>query len=1070
MATEAPLQIYKSSAGSGKTYTLTTAYLKLALESPVAFRRILAVTFTNKATQEMKNRIINELKRLKDGVAETETMDKELLERWQLEPEDLSRRAEEVLSAILHDYGSFSVSTIDSFFQKVIRAFAREIDLQARFDVELDLDAVMNRMVDRLMLRVADDPELHKWVVEFSINQITKGNSWNVRTSIEDLGRNIFSEDFKKVQKEVSDFLDNPETLKNFRNFIYEQKQVITNKALDLKSSARAIRDKHGLVWEDFSGGTRSFSKVFDKLGGKNAPVPTLTIAQEKYLSGPEGWYTKTSKSKAAIESAYHEGLGEIFNQIVPLSKHWNTLEAISNNLYVFGLFGYLLRELRELKEEENMLLISEANDFLKSITSDNDAPFIYEKVGNRYQHFLLDEFQDTSGFQWASFLPLLLNTLSMGKSNLVVGDVKQSIYRWRGGEMRLLMEQVENDLGHFGLDVKKLDTNFRSLPNIVAFNNALFSRLAGFLSEHLKKTLGDPSMDRIDQAYADIIQNVAPGQQAKGVNGKVRLSFIQTDTETPYNEAVLGLLPGQVEFLQDQGYQLKDIAILVRKNGQAAELADAFMVYAEENSGNSYRYDVLSDEALFLTKATVIKCLLAAFQVIQDKGNSLSEKTFWIQLARIRNIPFNHVLFKQESLPEELKDLEESFLQRLADFRKLPLMDMLEALIDLLALNEVKGELAYLSGFKEAVYDFIAKNRADLGGFLTWWEQQGYKRTVKIPEELDAIRIQTIHKSKGLQYKVVILPYLDWRLFDTVNDNIIWTKYDWDENLPPAIVPLTIRCSLLNSAFSAAFLEENILHYLDSLNMLYVAFTRAEEVLLAMAPFKASKKERKLSTIADLLLAIMDFKIPDGKVMDFDAFYDRENRVFDMGEWHHSKKKEMPHPSSQAMSWTYNPWERNLKVRQVFGEFETSEIIEKRAFGILVHRMIENSPTKKEFLLELQSMYFDGAVTDEEKLLLENQFEKLCQQPVFNSWFDGSGHVLTEQGIFLPGGSYKRPDRIIYRKDHIEVIDFKTGEERAAYKQQIAQYVKLVSSIEKGMTVLGYICYIERGSIVKVN
>lgn len=1069
MITETPLQIYKSSAGSGKTYTLTTAYLKLALESPIAFRRILAVTFTNKATQEMKNRIINELKRLKQGVDGSETMDKELLEKWQLEPAELSKRAGEVLSAILHDFGSFSVSTIDSFFQKVIRAFAREIDLQAKFDVELDLDGVMARMVDRLMLRVADDPELHKWMVEFSISKITEGKSWDVRKSVEDLGKKIFLEDFKMVQKEVNDFLANPETFQKFKNFIFEQKQVIIDKTLELKSSAQIIRDKNGLVWEDFSGGSRSFSRKFDQLGDKNEPVPILTDTQEKLLLGPEGWYTKTSQSKAAIESAYHEGLGEIMHQFAPMKKHWNTLDAISKNLYTFGLFSYLLRELKELKEEENMLLISETNDFLKSITSDNDAPFIYEKVGNRYQHFLLDEFQDTSGFQWASFRPLLLNTLSMGKTNLVVGDVKQSIYRWRGGEMRLLMEQVENDLGHFGLNVKKLDTNFRSLPNIVAFNNTLFSKLSKFLSDHLKSTLGDPSMEMIEQAYADILQNVAPKQKAKGINGKVKLTFIETDKETKYEDEILRLLPGQVEGLLDQGYQLKDIAILVRKNGQAAQIADAFMAYAEDNKGNNYRYDVLSDEALFLTKATVVKCLLAALQIINDAEDSLAEKTFWIQLARIRNISFDHVLFKQDSLPKAFQGLKEKLFSQLPAFRKLPLMDLLEALIDLIGLNEGTGELAYLSGFKEAVFDFIAKNRADIGGFLNWWEQQGYKRTVKIPEEFDAIRIQTIHKSKGLQYKVVLLPYLDWKLFDTGKENIIWTKYDWDETLPPAIIPLTLRSQLLDSAFSAAYLEENLLHHLDSLNMLYVAFTRAEEVLLGMTPYNKPGKTRKLTTVADLLREIMNFKVQGDELLNFERYYNKEKLEFDLGDWHQNEAKKATDIPVQAMVWKYRPWEKSLKVKQVFGEFEASEIVSKRAFGVLVHRIIEKSQTKMDFLLELQTMYFDGAVTDEEKQSLEVQFDKLCQNTTFNSWFDGSGKVLTEQGIFLPGGEFKRPDRIIYYPNGIEVVDFKTGEERASHKTQVLDYVALVKSIEKEKVVRGFICYIESGSIVKV-
>lgn len=1069
MVTEAPLQIYKSSAGSGKTYTLTTAYLKLALESPTAFTRILAVTFTNKATQEMKDRIIDELKRLKEGVDASETMHKELLEKWQMSPKELSIRAGMVLSSILHDFGTFSVSTIDSFFQKVIRAFAREIDLQAKFDVELDLDSVMTRMVDRLMLRVAEDPELHRWMVEFSISKITEGKSWDVRKLIEDLGKNIFSEDFKVVQKEVNAFLENPETFKEFKNFIFEQKQLIIKEALELRDEARAIRDKNGLAWEDFSGGSRSFSKKFDRLGEKYEPIPTLTDPQLKLLLGPEGWYTKNSKSKAAIEAAYFEGLGKILNQFAPLRRSWNTLDSISKNLFTFGLFGYLLRELKELKEEESLLLISETNDFLKSITSDNDTPFIYEKVGNRYQHFLLDEFQDTSGFQWASFRPLLLNTLSMGKTNLVVGDVKQSIYRWRGGEMRLLMEQVEKDLGGFGLDVKKLDTNFRSLPNIVAFNNTLFSNLSQLLSGHLKTVLDDSSIDRIEKAYSDVLQGIAPRQKAKGIEGKVKVSLIETDKETKYDEVILNLLPSRVEEILDQGYQLKDIAILVRKNNQAAQIADAFMAYAEENRGNNYMYDVLSDEALFLTKASVVKCLLAALEIVKDAEDLLAEKTFWIQLARIRNLAFDHVLFKENSLPEEFKGLKESFFQQLPKFRKLPLMDLVEALIDLIDLNEGTGELAYLSGFKEAVFDFIGKNRADLSGFLNWWDQQGYKRTVKIPEEFDAIRIQTIHKSKGLQYKAVLLPYLDWKLFDTGKDNIIWTKYDWDDTLPPAIVPLTVRSTLQDSAFSAAYLEENLMNHLDALNMLYVGFTRAEEVLVAMAPYSNPNKKDKLSTVADLLREVMHFNGQGNDLLNFENHYNKEEKEFELGTWHLNKQKKEVLPASQPMVWKYKPWEKSLEVKQAFGEFEASEIVTKRAFGVLVHRIIEKSQTKNDFSLELQSMFFDGAITEEESRMLARQFDKLCQKEIFNSWFDGSGKVLTEQGIFLPSGEHKRPDRIIYYQEEIAVVDFKTGEKRASHGSQVMEYVKLVKDIEKGMPIHGYICYIESSTIEKI-
>lgn len=414
--------------------------------------------------------------------------------------------------------------------------------------------------------------------------------------------------------------------------------------------------------------------------------------------------------------------------------------------------------------------------------------------------------------------------------------------------------------------------------------------------------------MDRIEKAYGDVLQKISPRQKAKGVEGKVSLSFIETDKETKYDDVILNLLPEKVEKLLDQGYQLKDIAILVRKNNQAAQIADAFMSYAEENRGNGYRYDVLSDEALFLTRASVVKCLLAALGIVNDAEDSLAEKTFWIQLARIRAIPFNHVLFRNDSLPEEFKGLKESFFQQLPLFRKLPLMDLVEAIIDLVDLNEGAGELAYLSGFKEAVYDFIGKNRADLGGFLNWWELKGYKRTVKIPEEFDAIRIQTIHKSKGLQYKVVLLPYLDWKLFDTGKENIIWTKYDWDESLPPAIVPLTVRSQLKDSAFSTAYLEENLMNHLDSLNMLYVGFTRAEEVLIAMAPYSNPNKKDKLTTVADLLREVMQFGAQEIELLAFKKYYNNEEKEFNLGAWHRNESKKKPR-------LLLNPWYGNTNL-----------------------------------------------------------------------------------------------------------------------------------------------------------
>lgn len=1065
-----PFQIYKSSAGSGKTYTLTTAYLKLALEQPTAFRQVLAVTFTNKATQEMKERIIKELKRIKHKVDPQQQMDQDLLEKWHLDPPELAQRASGVLTAILHDYSAFSVSTIDSFFQRVIRAFAREIDLQAKFDVEMDLEAVMSRLVDRLMLRVVDDPELHRWMVDFSIARITDGGSWDIRKPIHDLGKKMFQEDFKNVQHEVKAFLEEPDMLHQFRQQLYLKKKLIFEQAHAMKDLATQIRQQHGLNWEDFTGGQKTFARCFDQLGDPLKPIPELSDAQKKKIGDPDGWATKTSKNKAAIHAAYHDGLGDLLAKMESQEKEWITLEVISKNLYVFGLFGYLLQELAELKDEENLLLISETNDFLRSITADNEAPFIYEKVGNQFQHFLLDEFQDTSGFQWASFRPLLINSLSMGKKNLIVGDVKQSIYRWRGGEMRLLMEKVEQEIGHFGVSIKQLATNYRSLPQVVYFNNTLFRQLSRLLADSLSAKLGSDHGETIRKAYAEVHQHVAPRQAEKGITGKVKLEFIAPEADQSYNDKVLGALPGQVEQLVALGYRLRDIAILVRKNGQAAEIADAFMLHGHKEPNQ--RYEVLSDEALFLHKSSVVKCLLAALKAIDDPEDRLSERSIWIHWARIGGMELGAELFEEGSMPENLKPLRENFILKMPLFRRLPLMDLLEAVVDLLGFNEELQEKAYLSGLKEAFYDFAEKNRADLGNFLEWWEQQGHKRTIKLPEAHDAIRILTIHKSKGLQFKVVLLPFLDWKLFDTAKDNIVWARYNWDKNHSQVTIPLTLRNNLLKSDFASIFLEESLLHHLDNLNMLYVAFTRAEEVIWGMTPLKLKegKGTANLSTVADLLIQAMSLPSVAGLELDLPSHFDQEKQLFETGEWHSLPPIQEPKKDIQPLLWQYRPWEQSLQVKNVFGSFEDAGLFRKRDYGLLVHALIERSKDVKDFKLELDTLYFEGGIDVKEKKALESQFIELCKLEKFSGWFDGRHRVLTEQGILLPGGESKRPDRLVFKGKRVEVVDFKTGKESKLHSQQIIGYVDLVRQMEKEAEVEGYLCYLELGSIIKVN
>lgn len=1069
-----PFIIYKSSAGSGKTYTLTTEYLKLALISPESFKTILAVTFTNKATQEMKERILKELKRLKHEVRPDEKMDAEILEALGVGTDALKVRASQSLTAILHDYGRFSVSTIDSFFQKVVRAFAREMDLNAKFEVELDQDDVLDRVVDRVIGKVMEDEFLHKWLVDYAVEQIQLGNNWDIRKNIKNLGKQIFQEDFKKYGVEIKEFLKENENVNFLQKYLIARRKEIVEITLQLKEQANKIREANGLQWTDFSGGSRSFALKFDKLGERNQPLIELSPTQVNLPYSEVGWYSKSSKKIDAIVNAYHQGLGNILAQFEPLLIKWNTLEAISKNIFVYGIFRNLLEELTRIKDEENMLLISDANEFLKEITRENDAPFIYEKVGNQFKNYLIDEFQDTSGFQWASFKPLLENSLAQGNTNLLVGDVKQSIYRWRGGELKLLLEEVESEIGAQNIDHRDLDTNFRSLPNIVDFNNALFNKLPQAFEQVVTESYFAEDAGIISKAYQEVFQHISPFKENADYKGKVRIEFLdikESEGEENFEEQVLSRLPRMVMELQDRGYALKDIAFLVRRKSEGEAIADTLMAFASENSDLDYRFDVLSDESMYLHKSASVKALVAGLNYLHDPEDKVHFKTMWYYRSVLRNEPIDHDLFALDKTPIHLKEKIKSFEEKQNTFLQLPLMEALEELIAELGLQESGIEKAYLSGFKEAVFDFTTNNRADLPGFLSWWEEHQNKRTVKIPEGHDAMRILTIHKSKGLQFKVVLMPFLKWTIFDTTKSNVVWSPFEDKEIGLNVIIPLNLNAKLAKSDFLEIYAQEAIMAYLDSLNMIYVALTRAEEVIWGISPFKEEiKKDTSLNNLEINLQRLLSSSSDGLGGLSLSEFYDAEAKVFDFGDWPKKTVKEKLDFKIPDLRWTYQNWTELLEVKQYAVDFSKEGLDQrkKQDFGLLVHEILEKSQTQSDINMYLDAFCFEGRLNEQEKNEVSKQLENLFINPLFASWFQGEGQLMAEQGVLLPDGSHKRPDRIILKDEEAIIVDFKTGSEFEKHQKQVKEYMDLVASLSQKNTK-GYLCYLEDGKIIEV-
>jgi len=1078
-----PFIIYKSSAGSGKTYTLTLEYLKLALQSPHAFKSILAVTFTNKATQEMKERILKDLTRLSKAIRPSEFLDQELMKALNLTQDGLQKAARETLLDILHGYGYFAVSTIDSFFQRVIRSFAKEMDLQAKFELELDQSAVLDRLVDRVVEQVSTDSNLKKWLTEYAEEQIENGKSWDIRSALRGLGSEIFQEKFKAHQALFESTIAQEGFLGEFRKVIKVKKEDLITEAEDIKSKANEIRMRYSLEWTDFKGSGNSFAKRFDQLGDDKNPIPALTDIMKRDLPDPEKWYSGTSKKKDDIRLAAEAGLISLIFMLPGMLTRWNTLVALSRNLNAFGVFRNLIHELRELKDEESILMISDVNDFLKGITAGNDAPFIYEKIGNQYRNFLIDEFQDTSEFQWSSFKPLLVNSLGTMNTNLLVGDVKQSIYRWRGGRLELLLHEVQEQIDDNYYNIRNLSVNYRSLPKVVSFNNSLFEALSELMQEGITSEFKVDSFNLLSDAFSGVKQDVPPKKLTLDFQGKVHLEFTQKETRNPYvassddeeeedANSVLDKLVPLVKELQDRGYEPRDIAFLIRKNQQGADVADMLMTYAQENPNSGYRFDVLSEDSLFLTKSSAVKAVIALLQYLGNPADLVPLKTFWFYYSLIHELEYSHELFKKNSLPHELRDKQTYLFEHLNPWLQLPLMEQIEEIIKFLDVYERKVDLAYVSGVKEAAFDFVKKNRADLQGFLDWWEQNQHKRTVKIPEDHNAMRILTIHKSKGLQYKAVIMPYLDWKIVASGQQApIIWSEYAISDALK-TVLPLSHQSSLADSEFVGIYGDEVRLAYLDTLNMLYVAFTRAEEVLYGFADFTQTKDGKvNLKQSGNILYSLFShgFSLP---AHSSNEQWDSEKLSFDWGEWPvFLEKKEVLINQDFKLRWESTDWRDKLKTREYAWDFSENgmQAREHRRLGVLIHEILEQAGSLNMAIGILQSFVFDGRIDQEIQQAIQLQLIELFNLPQFKTWYATDFQAMAEQGILLPGGRQKRPDRILIGAKIAIVIDFKTGEKTSKHQTQIKEYMDLVQRLTQ-LPTQGFLCYLEPTEILEIQ
>lgn len=1056
------LSVYKASAGSGKTHRLTSEYLSLLFKSDYAYRHILAVTFTNKATDEMKTRIITELANLaleKDsdyiGILSTE---------YKLSEEQIRIKAKNTLIHILHDYSAFSVSTIDRFFQQTMRAFTREIGLGGGYNVELDTEKVLTEAIDSMLfdLEKADNQNLLEWLIRFSEEKVENGETWNIRTDIQSLAREIFKESYKAYRSQVQDDISNKELMDDYKKMLHSYIRTFEQTSQKIGEQALNIITRCDLSTKDFKGGVRSPFNNF--LNWANGIIKDPTATFNKLENDISNWYTKTTDAvtKNKIEEAYSSGLNTCVSNIIAHynnSLNYQTAYEINRYFFTLGILGDIDKKIREYTSENNVMLISDTTELLNTIIQGSDTPFIYEKVGTSIDNYMIDEFQDTSRMQWENFHPLLSNSLASGNKNFIVGDVKQSIYRWRNSDWKLLDEQLDIDFSNEGINHETLDTNWRSSVNVIEFNNIIFSEGANLLQQTYNSILNDSDnkfihaySHRIEKAYNEVIQQIPDNR--KDNFGHVQIEFIDSED---WQAHVLDQIPKQIEQLQDRGYSLKDIAILVRTKKEGADIANCLLEYKDQHPDSAYRYDIISDEALFVNNAKSIKLVIALLKYLRNPmDNSLKV------LAIYEYYKFNNQLKAEQALQKYFSDKNELPLEiqsELDRIRQLPLYEMSEELFGLFRNAMDEEEQIYIQSFLDMVLDFSVRHSSDLDAFLNWWDDTGVRKTIFTPDGQDAIRIMTIHKSKGLGFNVVITPFCNWEI-DHRLTTILWCHPKVEPFNKLHLVPVRYSQKLKNTIFEEEYFEERLHAFIDNFNILYVAFTRAKNELITYIP---QPKKDGVNNIASLLWACINNSTELSKNL--------KNGIFEKGENYTPPKKnksDSPDKEIYIDSLSNISFDNRLQLLLNNKYFFTDT--GARDYGTLMHEIVSKVQTINDVDNIVQSYYISGDITEEQKNELIGMLQRFLSQEIVSEWYSGEYKVLNEVQILQPDGSFIRPDRVMIKEGRVIVIDYKFGElENKKYIRQVKYYANQIRKM--GYTdIEGYICYIRLGKIVRVE
>lgn len=1083
------LHIYKASAGSGKTYTLTLEYIKLLLgyrdeegryriyrRNDSAHRRILAVTFTNKATEEMKHRIVAQLDLLAHHPDQSPYLDT-LTRLFGCDPGQVQATAAETLYVLLHDFSYFNISTIDRFFQQVLRNFTREVGLQGSFEVEMDNDFVTASAIDRMYSDLSDGDQkgLLNWLVHYAQERIESGNWWSLgnqadrKDDLRELAGELSKENYKLFRESILTQIKDKTVLDRYLREMRRLKSEFESLLRQLGETARSIIERHGVPMDRFKGKSRSWALYFGKLADGKYDPPTQTFRDN--VDNRDNWFAKSDRPEC-IDSLYAE-LNPVMQEVVTAFGEpyvrYNTALQSAKYIYALGILVDIDRRIEEYEREHNVLLLSDTAGILNEVINENDAPFIYEKIGTRVNHFMIDEFQDTSNLQWRNFAPLIGESLSHDHTDLIVGDVKQSIYRWRNSDWSLLNEGVQSCFRPSQYSERSMDTNYRSCARVVEFNNRIFGEAAERLQQELEREVQESALVdgdfevKVRKAYADIEQKVCDSNLSRG--GRVEVTLWEADTRDDFCDEALSRIPDLLRDLQDRGYSPGDITFLTRTAREGTLLVDLLLRLNDENRDPRYRYDVISSESLLIKNSPVIGLLVGILRYIQNPSDELNRVMAVYEYNRQKSAGSDEAVLLSyfEHRGDMGQHLDDDFLHFIDSVRKEPLYEMCERIIARFTrVGNDRGERVYIQAFQDYVLDYCRTHTADLASFLAWWDDNEEKLSVTTPQEQDAMRVMTIHKSKGLEFKVVIIPFCNWKL-DHRSDktNFIWCRTQGEPFSQIPVLPLRYSSRLAQTYYATEYFDEKMHAYIDNLNVAYVAFTRAGEELHIFAPAQKNRAKRESAgSISALLNEILFPEGGDGGDLHYETGSDWRAGDRPVSEV-------AGHTIASGVYRSIEPGNRlhlRLQGKGVFGEGND------RAYGTLMHRILSEVDTLDRLDDTVASFVQTGELSVAEATETLGKLEEWLGDERVKPWFSLGAKVWTEREILQADGSFYRPDRVVETPDGVAVIDYKFGAvERSSYKRQVRTYMELIGGMGYAR-VTGFIWYLSLGKIVPVE